>query len=74
MTTYSAYWEDDDQTIFSGKRREQVRDSLPRGTVVVVDAESTLGRTDGGDEYEYALFSRRGRRIVVFAGDRYSFL
>lgn len=65
MTTYVGYWEDDRVIIFEHKRREQVRDSLPRGTTVCVDPASTLGRVDDGDEYEYALFVAGGRKIIV---------
>jgi hypothetical protein len=65
MTTYAAYWLDDSRTIFRGKRREQVRDWLPKGTTVLVDPDSTLGRVDDGDEYENALFISGGRKIVV---------
>ncbi len=65
MTTYTAYWLDDCKIIFRGKRREQVRDYLPKGTKVLVDSESTLGRVDSGDEYENALFTAGGRKIMV---------
>ncbi len=63
--TYMAYWLDDCHIIFRGKRREQVRDSLPKGTKVLVDPDSTLGRVDGGDEYENTLFTAGGRKIMV---------
>jgi hypothetical protein len=65
MTTYCAVWSDTSKVIFRHKRREQVRDSLPRGTTVVVHADSTLGRVDDGDEYEYALFTAGGQGILV---------
>jgi hypothetical protein len=65
MTTYVAYWQDDRRVIFRRKRREQVRDALPRGTTVCVDSRSTLGRVDGGDEYEHALFAVGEQGIVV---------
>ena len=64
MTTYMAAWVDDNKIIFRDRRREQVRDSLPRGTRVLVDVENTLGCFEG-DEYEHALFVCDGRRIVV---------
>ncbi len=67
MTTYMAVWMDDEVVLFHGKRREQVRDSLPRGTKVCVDPESTLGRVDDGDEYEHALFLVGSRKIVVMS-------
>ena len=59
-----AYWLDDSKIIFRGKRREQVRDALPRGTRILVDVESTLGCL-AGDEYENALFISGSRKIMV---------
>ncbi len=70
MTTYTAYWLDDCKIIFRGKRREQVRDCLPRGTTVLVDPDSTLGRVDDGDEYENALFIAGSRKIMVMIDQR----
>jgi hypothetical protein len=69
MTTYTAYWLDDCKIIFRGKRREQVRDWLPKGTTVLVDVESTLG-CFAGDEYENALFISDGRKIMVMIDQR----
>jgi hypothetical protein len=64
--TYRAFWQDDhSKLIFKRKRKEQVRDLLPQGTTVFVHEDNTLGRVDGGDEYEFAMFICNGRRIMV---------
>ena len=66
MTTYSAFWQDDHtKIIFRHKPQGQIRQLLPPGAIVCVDKRSTLGRLDGGDEYEFALFEIDGKKIVV---------
>lgn len=63
---YNAFYQDDHtEILFRQAPAEKVRALLPPGTQVCVDTRSTLGRTDGGDEYEFALFERAGRVIVV---------
>ena len=47
-----------------------VRQRLPSGARVAVDQRNTVGRVDGGDEYEFALFEVGGRRIVVIPDPR----
>jgi hypothetical protein len=63
--TYAAYWEDTKRSIFRNKSRRLVRRSLPRGSAVEVSWHSTIGRIDGGDEFEFAFFRAKGRRIIV---------
>ena len=38
---------------------------LPPGARVKPDEASTIGRLDGGDEYEFAQFTVNGRTIIV---------
>jgi hypothetical protein len=66
MTTYRAFYQKDhSKIIFKGVPKDQVRSRLPEGTKVAVSPKSTIGRTDGGDEYEFAYFEVRGKLILV---------
>jgi len=73
MNVFSAFYKDDHtEIIFRFAPREDVRKRLPPGTRVHVDVDSTLGRLDGGDEFEHAYFELNGRVIVVKGFDRNS--
>jgi len=71
VRVYSAFYKDDhSEIIFRFVPRGDVRKRLPLGTRVHVDGHSTLGRLDGGDEFEHAYFELGGRIIVVQGFDR----
>ena len=71
MRVYSAFYKDDHtKSIFRFVPRRDIRKRLPLGTQVLVDVNSTLGRLDGGDEFEHAYFELDGRIIVVQGFDR----
>jgi hypothetical protein len=71
VRVYSAFYKDNHtDIIFRFVPRGDVRKRLPPGTRVHVDADSTLGRLDGGDEFEHAYFEVGGRIIVVQGFDR----
>lgn len=64
--TYSAYWQEDHtKIIFRHLPASQIRARLPREARVCPDTRSTLGRLDGGDEYEWAVFELDGQKIIV---------
>jgi len=66
VRVYSAFYKDDHtDIIFRFVPRKDILKRLPPGTRVHVDANSTLGRLDGGDEFEHAYFELGGRIIVV---------
>ena len=66
--TYRAFYQDDHSCIlFRGKQAADVRGLLPRGARVCPDLYNTIGRTDGGDEFERAIFEVDGRKIMVIA-------
>jgi hypothetical protein len=71
MTTYRAFFQDDHSKIlFRAKPAKAVRRLLPKDARVSVDTRNTIGRLDGGDEYEFALFEVGGRLIVVIPDPR----
>jgi hypothetical protein len=66
MTLYNAFYKNDHtNVIFCDVPREDIWKSLPPGTRIHVDANSTMGRVDGGDDFEHAYFDLCGRIIVV---------
>lgn len=66
MKVFSAFYKDNHrEIIFRFVPRGDVRKRLPPGTRVHVDVNSTLGRLDGGDEFEHAYFELNGRIIVI---------
>lgn len=72
MRTYTAFWKDDHSKILGrrlrlGRMQEVLRSLHAR---VIPDARSTIGRLDGGDELEWALFDVRGKTLVVIRDDR----
>jgi len=63
---YRAFFTDDhSQLIFDNVSAENIRPNLPIGCRVCPDVSNTIGRVDGGDEYKFALFTWRDRRILV---------
>jgi hypothetical protein len=71
MTTYRAFYQDDhSKTIFRDAPATSIRRLLPEGARVGVDTRNTIGRLDGGDEFEFALFEVGGRLIVVIPDPR----
>lgn len=71
MATYRAFYQDDhSKIIFREVTAMHVRQRLPSGARVAVDQRNTVGRVDGGDEYEFALFEVGGQRIVVIPDPR----
>jgi len=71
VSVYSAFYKDDHtEIIYRFVPCGDVRKRLPQGTRVHVDANSTLGRLDGGDDFEHAYFELNGRIIVVQGFDR----
>jgi hypothetical protein len=68
---YRAFWQDDHtRLIFRDARQEEIPRRLPSGCRVAVDTRNTIGRLDGGDEYEFAFFEKEGRLIVVIPEPR----
>lgn len=63
---YRAFWERDHSTlIFKGVPASEVRDRLPKGARVAPDKRNTIGRLDGGDEYQFGMFEVDGKWIIV---------
>ncbi len=64
--TYRAFYkEDHSKILFKGVSAGRVRACLPPGAKVEPDENSTIGRVDGGDPFEFALFVADGRTIIV---------
>lgn len=62
---YRAFYKDNHaRIIFRGVAAVNIRKRLPRGSRVYPDIRNTLGRLDGGDEYEFAMFEH-GRRVII---------
>lgn len=71
MKTYRAFYQDDHSKIlFRFKPASIVRRLLPKGTKVRVSESNTIGRLDGGDEYEFAQFEVGDRIIMVIPDPR----
>lgn len=66
VKTYRGFWRDDHtKLVFGDVPAEKVRAKLPEGAKVHPEESNTIGRLDGGDEYEFAFFEVNGRVLVV---------
>jgi hypothetical protein len=62
---YRAFYKDNHAfIIFRDVAAGDVRARLPKGSRVYPDVRNTIGRLDGGDEYEFAMFEH-GRRVII---------
>ncbi len=66
VKTYRGFWQDDHTKLVLGDvPADQVRANRPAGARVHPAESNTIGREDGGDEYEFAFFEVNGRVLVV---------
>jgi hypothetical protein len=68
--TYTAFYQDDHAAIIYRRRpNDGTLEQLPRGAKVANDPRSTYYRTDGGDRFEFALFTTEDGQLIVIQAD-----
>jgi len=68
--TYSAFYQHDHECIiYRFKTNDGTLDKLPQQAEPVNDDQSTYFRTDGGDQFEYAVFKTNLGQLITVKRD-----